>query len=204
MMTDQFSFPNPIMPGSIWNKDAEYDVAVISPVGNGPKGDKGDKAYFSDLTEYEKSEIYKSMSFVGNEIVDAFFTTVNASTATITIPIPDYDEYDLLWVFVEGLFLLENLDYTVNNGAIVLSSPITHTGTKVLFRALRFSTPDGNKQLNVNQTTIENNTINYNAAALTGTGAPAQNADYVGQLYIDTSSDETYVAKTVNGDWIQL
>ena len=203
-MTDQFTFPNPIMPGSIWNKDAEYDVAIVSPVGDGPKGEKGDAAYFEDLTEAEKSEVYRSMSFVGNEIVDAFFTTTNTSTATIAIPIPDYDEYDLLWVFVEGLFLLENLDYTVNNGSIVLSSPITNVGTKVLFRALRFSTPDGNKQLNVNQTTVENNTINYNATALTGTGAPAQNAEYVGQLYIDTNSDETYVAKTVNGDWIQL
>jgi len=204
MMTDQFTFPNPIMPGSIWNKDAEYDVAVVSPVGEGPKGPKGDKAYFSDLTEAEKAEIYQSMSFVGNEIVDAFFTTTNPSTSTITIPIPSYDEYDLLWIFVEGLFLLENLDYTINNGSIVLASPITHAGTKVLFRALRFSTPDGNKQLNVNQNTTENNTINYNATALTGTGAPSQNADYIGQLYIDTSSDQTYVAKTVNGDWIQL
>lgn len=203
-MTDQFAFQNPIMPGSIWGKDSDYEVTVVSPVGEGPKGAKGDAAYFSDLTSEEKAEIYRSMSFVGNEIVDAFYTTTSTSTATIAIPIPDYNEYDLLWVFIEGLFLLENLDYTVNNGSIVLASPITHAGTKVLFRALRFSTPDGNKQLNVNQITEENNTINYNATALTGTGAPSQNATYVGQLYIDTDSEKIYVAKTVNGDWIEL
>lgn len=203
-MTDQYKFDNPLMPGSIWNKDQDYHVNVFSQVGAGPKGEKGDKAYFSDLTPNEKAEVYRSVSFVGNEIVDAVFTTVNTSTATIAIPIADYDEYDLIWVFVEGLFLLENIDYTINNGNIVLASPISHPGTKVLFRALRFSTPDGNKQLNVYQNTDEYNTINYNATALTGTSAPTQNADYVGQLYINTSTDKTYVAKTTHGDWIEL
>lgn len=204
MMTDQFKFSNPLIPGSIWDKNSDFSVAVISPVGAGPKGDKGDAAYFENLTEEEKAEIYRSMSFVGNEIVDAVYTTTNPSTATIAIPIPDYDEYDLIWVFVEGLFLLENLDYTIYNGSIVLAAPITHTGTKVLFRALRFSTLDGDKNLNVNQYTTENNTVNYNAEALTGTGIPTQNASYIGQLYIDTDTEDIYVAKTVNGDWIKL
>lgn len=31
------------MPGFIWAKDADYDIAVVSPVGVGPKGDTGDK-----------------------------------------------------------------------------------------------------------------------------------------------------------------
>ena len=194
--------PDPYAPA--WGRDAVYNVPVISPVGNGPKGEKGDPTFFKDLTESEKAEIYKSVSFVGNEIVDAVYTTTNASTATIAIPITDYTEYDLVWVFIEGLFLLENIDYTVNNGSIVLASPITHPGTKVLFRALRFSTPDGNKQLNVTQVTEEHNTINYNASALTGTGSPSINAEYIGQLYIDTETDKIYAAKTTSGNWIQL
>ena len=194
--------PDPYAPA--WGRDALYNVPVISPVGNGPKGEKGDPTFFKDLTESEKAEIYKSVSLVGNEIVDAVFTTNNASTATIPIPIPDYTEYDLLWVFVEGLMLLENIDYTLFNGSIVLTSPISHTDTKVLFRALRFSTPDGNKNLNVNQHTTENNTYEYNAEAKTGTGAPNEHADYIGQLYIDTENDKTYIAKTTSGDWIQL
>lgn len=204
MMTDQFKFNNPIMPGTIWNDESDYFIPVVSPVGAGPKGDKGDTAYFKDLTDDEKAEIYRSVSFVGNEIVDAVYTTTNPSTATINIPIPNYDEYDLLWVFVEGLFLLENIDYTIYNGQIILNVPIVHSGTKVLFRALRFSTPDGNKELNVNQNTAEYVTNNYNATAATGYGVPSIYGEYIGQIYIDLDTDDVYVAKTTEGDWIKI
>lgn len=199
-----YLYPPFIMPKPFWAKDADYMTPVLSDVGMGPKGEKGDAAYFKDLSDEEKSEIYRSVSLVGNEIVDAVYTTVNASTATIPIPIPNYTEYDLLWVCVEGLMLFENIDYTHLNDSIVLTSPILHTGTKVLFRALRFSTPDGEKNLNVNEYTTENNTYNYNAEAKTGTGVPTENADYIGQLYIDTDNDKIYIAKSVEGDWIEL
>jgi len=194
----------PLMPKPFWAKDADYATAVISDVGMGPKGDKGDAAYFKDLTDDEKAEIYQSVSLVGNTSIDVVFTTTAASTATIPIPIPQYDEYDLLWIFVEGLFLAENVDYTIYNGSIILTTPITHVGTHVVFRALRFSTPDGDKNLNVNQYTSEYNTINYNSEALTGSGVPIDNADYVGQMYIDTSNDDVYIAKTTTGDWLKL
>lgn len=201
---NQFFLYPPFKHSPIWSPDADHAIPVISPVGMGPKGEKGDIAYFKDLTDDEKAEIYKSMSFVGNEIVDAVYTTTNPSTATINIPIPNYDEYDLLWVFVEGLFLLENIDYSIYNGQIVLASPIVHSGTKVLFRALRFSTPDGDKELNVNQSTTEYVTNNYNASAVTGHGIPSAYGVYVGQIYIDLDTDDVYIAKTTEGDWIKI
>ena len=200
---NQFFLYPPFKHAPLWDRDADYAIPVISPVGMGPKGEKGDTAYFENLNESEKAEIYRNVSFVSNSAVDAFVTTANSSTATIAIPIADYDEYDILWVFVEGLSLMEGLDYTIYDGSIVLTSPITHTGTKVMFRALRFATPDGNKNLNVNQYTTENNTINYNAEAKTGSGVPSLDADYIGQMYIDTDNNTVYIAKTVNGDWIQ-
>lgn len=41
-------------------------------------------------------------------------------------------------------------------------------------------------------------------APVTGTGAPSENADFIGQVYIRTSNDKVYVATktgTGSGDW---
>lgn len=42
---DEFQYPfrNPILPGDLWEKDADYSIPVISMVGQGPKGDQGEK-----------------------------------------------------------------------------------------------------------------------------------------------------------------
>ena len=41
----------------VWKKGDDYVVPVISSVGNGPKGDKGDPFTYSDMTEQEKTDL---------------------------------------------------------------------------------------------------------------------------------------------------
>lgn len=149
-MTDQFRFDNPIVPGSIWDKESNFNVPVISPVGNGPKGDKGDKGdpfTYRDFTKKQLDELSGKVASVGNKSEDAYFTTTLASTTTIPIPIADFDDFDLLFVDVEGLDLAENVDYTIQGSNIVLAQPITHTGVKVHFRALSYEIPSGDKTI---------------------------------------------------------
>jgi lysophospholipase L1-like esterase len=148
MMTDQFRFDNPIVPGSIWDEKSDFNIPVVSPVGNGPKGDKGDKGdpfTYKDFTKRQLDQLSSKVASVGNKSEDAYFTTTLASTTTIPIPIVDYDDFDLLFVDVEGLDLAENVDYTIQGSNIVLTQPITHTGVKVHFRALSYKVPDGIK-----------------------------------------------------------
>ncbi len=51
---------NPIIPAPVWGKDAEYAVPVVSSIGagpTGPKGDKGESIQFEDLTEEQIHEL---------------------------------------------------------------------------------------------------------------------------------------------------
>lgn len=114
----------------------------------GPQGVPGRDLTFNDLTSDQLDVIYRHASAVGNKSEDAYFTTTLASTTTIPIPIADFDDFDLLFVDVEGLDLAENVDYTIQGSNIVLTEPITHTGVKVHFRALSYEIPSGNKVLN--------------------------------------------------------
>lgn len=145
-MTDQFQFDNPIIPGSIWDKNHDFMVPVVSPVGAGPKGDKGDTAYFDDLTPQQLQKIYQEASFVGNKSFDEVVTTTGASTTTIPIPWVDYDQFDMLFIDVNGLDLSEHDDYEIVSGNIVLTTPLP-AGQDVHFRLLRYDVVDGDKNI---------------------------------------------------------
>ena len=114
----------------------------------GPKGDQGPQGVpgkdltYNDLTAEQKEEIYRHVAFMENSSSDAVFTTSLPSTTTIPIPIQGWDEHSILFVYVEGLFIAEGIDYTVSGSNIVLTTPITHAGTKVQFRAVSYSTPE--------------------------------------------------------------
>lgn len=145
-MTDQFNFDNPIIPGSIWDKNADYKIPVVSPVGNGPKGDKGDPAYFDDLTDQQLSKIYQEASFVGNKSEDAVITTT-ATETELTIPFA-VDEFDMLFIDINGLDLAEHEDYelALSSGKVIFSTPIP-AGQDVHFRALKYQLVDGDKTI---------------------------------------------------------
>lgn len=68
---------------------------------------------------------------------ESIYTTTTSSETTIPVGITGFRSTDILMVDVEGLNLVENVDYTISGTNIVLTSPITHIGTTVHFTAMR-------------------------------------------------------------------
>ena len=139
--SELYQYPpfNQHCPDPIWNRDSEYIVPVISSVGNGPKGDKGDPLNFDDLTDEQLGKIYKA---IGYRKLDGVYTVTDVPVREIPIPVTDgYQPYDVLFVDVNGLDLVEGVDYFINGDNIILASDdvITHVGTRVHFRTLRFN-----------------------------------------------------------------
>lgn len=143
---NQFFLYPPFKHPPMWSPDADHAIPVVSPVGMGPKGDKGDPAYFDDLTDQQLSKIYQEASFVGNKSEDAIVTTAGSATTTIAIPFDDYNQFDMLFIDVNGLDLAENEDYTIVNGNVVLTAALP-AGQDVHFRLLRYTLVDGSKTI---------------------------------------------------------
>lgn len=143
---NQFFLYPPFKHPPMWSPDADHAIPVVSPVGMGPKGDKGDPAYFDDLTPTQLQQIYQAASFVGNRSLDETVVTSGASTTVIPIPWVDYDQFDMLFVDVNGLDLAEGDDYTISSNNIVLATPLP-AGQNVHFRLLRYDVVDGSKNI---------------------------------------------------------
>ena len=111
----------------------------------GPKGDKGDNLVFSDLTEEELDSIYEHVAYAYNDYEDADYYTDSDYVDQIEIPFDNVNEWDLIFVDVEGLDLAQGTDYGYDTEYIYLSQPITHFGTKVHIRRIRYGTPEGPK-----------------------------------------------------------
>lgn len=117
-----------------------YDdkVIILSTLGQGPRGDKGDSFKFEDFTQEQLDYLRSGVASVYNyRKVEATYRTVGENTSTIQIPISGYTANDMLFVDIEGLSLAEGTDYTISNGSIVLTHPITHDSTSVNFKAIQ-------------------------------------------------------------------
>lgn len=117
-----------------------YDdkVIVLSTLGQGPSGEKGDSFEFDDFTQEQLDYLRSGVASVYNyQKKEATYHTVGTNTSTIQIPIDGYTANDMLFVDIEGLSLAEGTDYTISNGSIVLTHPITHDSTSVNFKALQ-------------------------------------------------------------------
>lgn len=147
--SDFYQYPpfNQHRADPIWNLDSEYLIPIISSVGNGPKGDKGDPLVFDDLTDEQMQEVLQDANYVGNKAEEATYITGSGTTSVIEIPIADFDQFDMLFVDIEGLDLHEGVDYDIVGNNIILNTPITHGGTKVHFKALSYTLIDGDKTI---------------------------------------------------------
>jgi len=180
---------NPIIPAPVWGKDAEYAVPVVSSVGNGPAGPKGeDGGYipFDELTDEQLEKIYMGASACHTFSTDAYVLTTGTQTQRITIPIENISEYDLLCVDVEGLDLVEDTDYTFMDNYIILNQPITHPNTRVHFKAISYQLADGDRTMNVTRIVNEVKPMFANPVEYMGTSEyPAMTiVKYNGAYYV--------------------
>lgn len=68
---------------------------------------------------------------------EATYVTDVAPTSAIRIPINEYKYNDILFVDINGLDLIEGIDYELHNNVITLNEPIMQVGEKVHFIILR-------------------------------------------------------------------
>lgn len=137
--------------------DAGYDAVVLSSVGEGPAGPQGpagDTIDFDDLSDEQIARIYQNASFVTNKTRDAVITTETGGVTTIQIPSSlEYDQFDMLFVDVNGLDLAEGVDYTISGNSIVLTTPLP-LGQDVHFRVMKYDLVDGDKTI-IDRSTTE-------------------------------------------------
>lgn len=117
----------------------------------GVQGPKGDPLLFTDLTEEELASIYENVSFVSTYEKTGTYTTQSDDEDVIIIPIQDLQPDDMLFITVDGLQLVEGVDYTRNGNQINLGEPIPDAGTTVCIRAIGYALPDGDKNIIINQ-----------------------------------------------------
>lgn len=65
------------------------------------------------------------------------YETQAGITESVEVQIDGFDENCQLFVFVNGMFLMENVDYTLVDNVITLETPITHDGVIVQFVSVK-------------------------------------------------------------------
>jgi len=108
--------------------------------------DKAGTAYFwSKIKAYVDDAAGTGGSSTQYRKRESTYTTVNANESTIPIGISSFSSNDILFVDINGISLVEGVNYTVSGTNIVLTTAITKIGTNVHFTALSIeSTPSTN------------------------------------------------------------
>ena len=186
---------SPFAHGALGTQDK--DTIIFSTVGQGPKGEKGDQGEignaiinFESLTEEQFNEIKNQLAGITNEIEDA---TVIVSGITYSVQIP-FDNYlpgiDMIWVDVNGLMLSEDEDYIIRGQIITFIDPIETEGTRIHIRRLKYSIPDSEKNIVINNYTNDIVRVEY-AYAQTETNAMPADGDW--QAYMPEAIEGYYM-----------
>lgn len=115
------------------------DTGAIGPQGlkgetgaTGPQGPKGDKMSYADLTETQKQELKQNITTINKEYKSTY--NVTGETTIIPINISRYNkDVDVLEVYVNGLRLIENTDYTVTSATQITLKKALEAGSEVHF-----------------------------------------------------------------------
>ena len=138
--------------GYDYDRDGDDHIILRTPITNHPtevtfralryKTIDQSHGYYV-LTDDQIAHIFEQILAATNEVVTGNFVTTAASTQRIDIPIENYEEYDVLMVYINGLHLSIDIEYTIDNvlDQIVLTTPITHVGTPVHFKAIKYNMP---------------------------------------------------------------
>lgn len=146
---------------------------------------------------------------------ESTYTTTLSSETTIPVGITGFRSTDVLFVAIEGLTLIKNTDYTVSGTSIVLTTPITHVGTKVHFVAMRnaaanandYSALKGDNGVGVptggtaGQMLAKASSANYDTQWVT---SPLETAYPVGSIYLNASDSTNPSVLFGFGTWERL
>lgn len=89
----------------------------------------------ADKTKLDSISLDGTISFYRK--IESYYETDTVPASTIPIGIANYSSADILLVDINGLDLVEGLDYTISGTNIVLTVPIEYTDQIVHFVALR-------------------------------------------------------------------
>ena len=101
-----------------------------------PKGEKGEPFKYSDFTAEQLENLHSGITNYYKEYKSTYTTTLD-TTSIIPINITEYrNGIDMLFVYINGIQLIEGRDYTKGNDKITLTKGIDN-GTLVHFIVLR-------------------------------------------------------------------
>lgn len=137
----QHPFPPPKYPCRPWRPGLgpHHGPHLVSPIGVGPRGEQGEpgKSFeFEDFTEEQLETLRSNLkAYVKKE--EAVIQTVSSWTYRMPMPFSGFRPTDILFIDIEGLSLIEGVDYTLKDGIINFTTPIQQPQTNVHFIALR-------------------------------------------------------------------
>ncbi len=112
----------------------------IGPTGaTGAQGPKGNAFTYSDFTATQLEDLKTNITTYYKKI-EANVKTTTTNQNIVAMPIAGYRITDILFIDVNGLDLVENVDYFINknnSNRIELATPISTVGTEVHVMALR-------------------------------------------------------------------
>lgn len=140
-------------PGRPMGDESYRHATVLSFLGRGPKGAKGDTFTYDDMTAADKADLVSYLAGATGRIEEYSFTS-DSTLDSYDVPGMDVDPaVDILFVYVNGI-MLSSSEYRVENGNhIVFTNGVQYNGlqNEFLIRILRFeaSSPDSQNTENM-------------------------------------------------------
>lgn len=146
---------NRFMPflGRPMGDESYRHATVLSFLGRGPKGAKGDTFTYDDMTPADKANLVRYLAGATGSIEEYSFTS-NSDLDSYDVQDMDVDPaVDILFVYVNGI-MLSTSEYRVENGNhIVFTNGVQYNGlqNEFLIRILRFeaSSPESQNTENM-------------------------------------------------------
>lgn len=108
-------------------------TTVLSIMGRGPVGPKGEAFTYDDMTPEQKEDLARSIVSSSGSIEDAVMTLSDGTYTEVQIPLQNFSvDNSLLSVYLNGLKLTQGVDFYTNDNSIVFNTSIVISGTSSL------------------------------------------------------------------------
>ena len=135
-------------PARPMGDESTRHATVLSMIGRGPKGVKGDTFTYDDMTPADKADLVSYLAGAAGSIEEHSFTS-DSDLGSYDVPDMDVDPaVDILFVYVNGIMLSDS-EYRVENGNhIVFTNGVQYNGiqNEFLIRILRFEASSPEEQ----------------------------------------------------------